>query len=295
VSSGLIVPAARLDTTGVGGDIPDVDNDELVATLTRLGLTSYEAKAYITLIRRDSFTAAQVARQSGLPRQRIYDVLGSLVQRGLAVARPGTVLKYAATAPASAIELLLTGHRQDLDRLEHDARQMVSDLVPAYEAGRAHSDPLEYIEVLRDRRAINERLVELQAGARREILVFSKPPCAILPGENTIGPQIGQPLDARSLYEYSVFDEPTVIDAVQRLSRAGEQVRFEANLPLMLVIIDQAAVMLGLEDPVAGASELTVVVVGHRALAKALKVAFEATWDTGMTFDQAHELLVTRP
>ena len=105
-----------------------VENGELVAQLTRLGLTSYEAKAYLTLIRRDSFTAAQVARQSGLPRQRIYDVLGSLVQKGLAVARPGNVVKYAATAPELAIDLLLTAHRDELSRMERDARSMVSDL-----------------------------------------------------------------------------------------------------------------------------------------------------------------------
>ena len=104
-----------------------VENGELVAQLTRLGLTSYEAKAYLTLIRRDSFTAAQVARQSGLPRQRIYDVLGSLVQKGLAVARPGNVVKYAATAPELAIDLLLTAHRDELSRMERDARTMVSE------------------------------------------------------------------------------------------------------------------------------------------------------------------------
>src|SRR3954447_26247522 len=98
-----------------------VDNNDLVAQLTRLGLTSYEAKAYLTLIRRDSFTAAQVARQSGLPRQRIYDVLGSLVQKGLAVARPGNVVKYAATPPELAIELLLASHREQLARMERDA------------------------------------------------------------------------------------------------------------------------------------------------------------------------------
>ena len=116
-----------------------VENGELVGQLTRLGLTSYEAKAYLTLIRRDSFTAAQVARQSGLPRQRIYDVLGSLVQKGLAVARPGNVVKYAATAPELAIDLLLTAHRDELSRMERDARIMVSDLKPAYEAGQAHT------------------------------------------------------------------------------------------------------------------------------------------------------------
>ena len=33
--------------------------------------------------------------------------------------------------------------------------------------------------------------------------------------------------------------------------------------------------MFGMEDPVAGASELTIVVVEHRALARLLKIAFE--------------------
>ena len=47
--------------------------------LTRLGLTIYEAKAYLALIRRGSSTAAEVARLAGVPRQRIYDVLASLV------------------------------------------------------------------------------------------------------------------------------------------------------------------------------------------------------------------------
>lgn len=145
-----------------------MESGELVAQLTRLGLTSYEAKAYLALIRRDSFTAAQVARQSGLPRQRIYDVLASLVQKGLASARPGTVVKYAATAPELAIDLLLTAHRDDLARMERDARTMVSDLKPAFEAGQTHTDPLEYIEVLRDRRAINERFAELQAAVKQD-------------------------------------------------------------------------------------------------------------------------------
>ena len=101
--------------------MPSWTERELVAQLTRLGLTSYEAKAYLTLIRRDSFTAAQVARQSGLPRQRIYDVLGSLVQKGLAVARPGNVVKYAATPPELAIEQLLD--RAPRRAVAHGARR----------------------------------------------------------------------------------------------------------------------------------------------------------------------------
>lgn len=271
-----------------------MENGELVAQLTRLGLTSYEAKAYLTLIRRDSFTAAQVARQSGLPRQRIYDVLGSLVQKGLAVARPGTVVKYAATAPELAIDLLLTAHRDDLSRMERDARSMVNDLKPAFEAGQTHTDPLEYIEVLRDRRAINERFAELQGNVKKEILVFTKPPYATPPQENVEGLEVIETHEARSLYEFSVFDDPAVTRGVKRFVDAGEQARFVPDLPLKLVIIDETIVMFGMEDPVAGSADLTIVVVEHQSLAKVLKTAFDAIWETGLTFDQAHDLLASR-
>lgn len=268
-----------------------VDNDDLVSQLTRLGLTSYEAKAYLTLIRRDSFTAAQVARQSGLPRQRIYDVLASLVQKGLAVARPGTVVKYAATPPDLAIDLLLAAHRESLARMERDARQMVTDLRPAFEEGQEQTDPLEYIEVLRDRRAINERFAEIQANVKKEILVFTKPPYATPPQENVEGLEVIQTHDARSLYEFSVFDDPAVRRGVQRFVEAGEQARFVPSLPLKLVIVDETIVMFGMEDPVAGSAELTIVVVEHQSLAKVLKTAFDAIWQTGLTFDQADDLI----
>jgi hypothetical protein len=35
-------------------------------------------------------------------------------------------------------------------------------------------------------------------------------------------------------------------------------------------------------------------VVEHKSLALVLKTAFNAIWESGLTFDQAHELLVKR-
>ena len=270
------------------------DEGQLIAQLTRLGLTSYEAKAYLALILRDSFTAAQVARQSGVPRQRIYDVLGALVQKGLAVSRPGHVVKYAAAAPDMAVDRLIQSHRHELAEMERDARTMVKSLKPAYDAGQAHTDPLEYIEVLRDRRAINERFAELQSGVKREILVFTKPPYATPPQENVEGLEVTSEHAARSVYEFSVFDEPAVTEGVRRFIEAGEQARFVPELPLKLVIIDETIVMFGMEDPVAGSADLTIVVVEHNSLARVLKTAFDAIWDTGLTFDQAYDRFVTR-
>ena len=271
-----------------------MDDGELVGQLTRLGLTSYEAKAYLSLIKRDSYTAAQVARQAALPRQRIYDVLGTLVQKGLAVARPGSVVKYAATPPEIAINMLVQAHRQQLVDMEEGARTMVDQLKPAFMAGQAHTDPLEYIEVLRDRRAINERFAELQTSVKKEILVFSKPPYATPPQENVEGLAVTLTHEARSIYEFGVFDDAEVAEGVRRFLEAGEEMRFVPELPLKLVIIDETIVMFGMEDPVAGSADLTIVVVEHSSLAHVLKTAFDAIWASGLTFDQAYDRLVTR-
>ncbi len=261
----------------------------MLSQLTRFGLTSYEARTYLALLRRDSLTAAQTARLAEVPRQRIYDVLAGLVEKGLASARPGSVVKYAATPPEIALERLLGNHRDQLADLERSAKAMVEELTPAYDAGQRHTDPLEYIEVLRDARAINERFSELQAGTKKEILVFTRPPYARPAQENVEGLELARAGKARSVYEYSVVEDQPFFEGVRKFIDEGEEARFVPELPLKLVIIDEAIVMFGMEDPVAGRSELTIVVVEHPSLARLLKVAFEAFWAQGDTLEQVQQ------
>jgi sugar-specific transcriptional regulator TrmB len=268
--------------------------DLRIGRLTRLGLTSYEARAYVALLGRDSMTAAETARLAGLPRQRVYDVLSSLVEKGLASTRPGRAVKYSATSPEQALEHLLGVHRRQLADLERDTIAVIEELTPAYLAGQEHTDPLEYIEVLRDRNAINERFAELEAGIKSEILVFTKPPYATPVQEHDEGLDIVRTHRARSVYEYSAFDDPAFAAGVRRYIDAGEEARFVPSLPLKLVIIDEQIVMFGIEDPVAGRAVLTMIVVEHASLARLLKIAFDAVWETGLTFDQAAEHLVAR-
>jgi HTH-type transcriptional regulator, sugar sensing transcriptional regulator len=262
-------------------------DDQLVSTLSDLGLTNYEARVYVALTRRGSSTAAESARIAEIPRQRIYDVLASLVQRGLAAARPGQVTKYVATPPAEAVERLVSDHRQRLEQLERESRVLAESLTPAFDAGQEHTDPLEYIEVLRDRRAINQRFGELQAGIEQEILVFTKPPYATPPEENVEGLEVTQAHEVYSVYELSIFDDPENVAGVQQFIRAGEQARFVEELPLKLVIIDERIVLFGMEDPVEAGPALTMLVVEHPALATVLKVAFMQVWREGMDFEQA--------
>jgi HTH-type transcriptional regulator, sugar sensing transcriptional regulator len=261
--------------------------DGLADSLARLGLTGYEARAYLALTRRGVATGAELARLAGLPRQRIYDVLEALVERGFATIRAGRPLRYSAVPPGEAIERLLADRRRELGEAERLAADATERLTATYEAGRDHTDPLAFIEVLREPGAIAARFAELQAAAQSEILVFTKPPYATPPGENVEGLKLLDRCTARSVYEQSLFEHGDAVEAVERFVQAGEQARVVARLPMKLAIIDGRIAMFSLVDPVAESDGLTILVVEHPALAALLEIAFEAVWREGVDFAAA--------
>jgi HTH-type transcriptional regulator, sugar sensing transcriptional regulator len=161
-----------------------------------------------------------------------------------------------------------------------------------YDEGQEETSPLEYIEVLRGRAAINQRFAEIEKNCKREILVFTKPPYARPPTENTEGIEILQRnILARSIYPYSALDDADDRQAIAAFIHRGEQARFVDELPLKLVIVDEKTVLFGLEAPLAGRTDLTIMVIENPQLARTLKFAFEALWNKGETFEAACERL----
>ena len=262
----------------------------MVERLVHLGLTQYEARAYVALIRRDGSTPAEVAKVASVPRPRIYDVIASLVAKGLASERPGRTIKFVATAPDEATSTLMNIHRERLQTLEADATAVREELGPAFLEGNLHSDPLDYIELIRSPDGVARRFSELQQSVEREMLVFSKMPAVVRIEENDVGLKVARTRTLRCIYEFSLLDDPLSCDAVQRFAEAGEQARFVEELPMKMGIIDEGTVMIAMLDPVAGASGLTTLVIEHAQLARSLKLAFEQVWATGVSFAVACEL-----
>lgn len=262
-----------------------------VERLVRLGLTLYEARAYVALVRRDASTPAEVARLASVPRPRIYDVLESLVGKGLASDRPGRTAKYVAVPPDRVAAQLVLAHQQRVAALEDDARGLVDELRSAYQAGREHTDPLDYIEVIRLPEAVATRFNELQGAVENEMLVFSKAPVAVSVDANVVGLELARRHVLRSMYEFSVLQDESQLRGVQAFVEAGEQARFVEELPMKLGIIDQRTVLMAMPDPIAGRDDVTTLVIEHPHLAHTLKIGFESVWASGVTFAQACERL----
>ncbi|MBY8888910.1 TrmB family transcriptional regulator [Streptomyces sp. PTM05] len=271
--------------------------EQSVGQLVALGLARYEARVYLALIRRESYTAAEAAREADVPRQRIYDVLDALVRRRLAVAHPGRVATFSAIDPELALTRLMSDQREALDRMERVSSGLVAALLPVWSEGRSQSDPLDYIEVLRDPKAISERFVDIQEQASRELLSFNKPPF-VTSTDNPAGMKVVRRLSraggvVQAIYTYDVLDDPGMTENVEQFGLAGEEARFSRDLPLKLVIADASLVLCDMPDPVAGTGATTALFIEHPALAGCLRLAFQTVWAGSSTMEAVRDLRET--
>jgi sugar-specific transcriptional regulator TrmB len=80
--------------------------------LAALGLNQYESKAYAAVVSHGQAPAATIAKTSGVPYGRIYDVLAALEARGLVRNLPGKTKLFAPGDPHQLTELL---HKRKAD------------------------------------------------------------------------------------------------------------------------------------------------------------------------------------
>ncbi|MBB2892861.1 TrmB family transcriptional regulator [Flexivirga oryzae] len=260
------------------------DLADIQTALRELGLTSYEAKAYAVLVQRNSATAVELARRAVIPRQRIYDVVDGLVQRGLVRPISGDVASFAATDPRVAIAGLIAEHRERFSRLARNADEASETLSGLWHSGQQEQAPLAFVEFLRDPASLGARFVDLQRRATKSMLLFTRRPYVV--EDNTIGLEATRRIaeaggDVRCCYEADILDSAESIQEIAQFDAAGERGRIVASVPMKLCLVDDSYALFSLTDPVAGGLTATNVLVEHPDLARSLSYAFEALWATG--------------
>lgn len=90
-------------------------DERIVEDLVGLGLSRYEARAYVSLFRRGPETAERIATAAEVPKGRIYDVLNSLSERSLVRSDEGRPKTYSAVESTQAVDRLLETRIGELD------------------------------------------------------------------------------------------------------------------------------------------------------------------------------------
>ncbi len=56
-------------------------SDKTRKALEKIGLTSYEIRTFSALLKAGEQTASEISQKSGVPYSKIYEVLGTLVEK----------------------------------------------------------------------------------------------------------------------------------------------------------------------------------------------------------------------
>ncbi|MCD4818100.1 MAG: hypothetical protein K8S23_05375 [Candidatus Cloacimonetes bacterium] len=258
---------------------------EVIKEMIAIGFTEYEAKAYYNLLKKNSFTASELSKISNVPRTKIYSVLENIIDKGACLEIPGKIKKYRAISPEIAFKKIK-------EQLEEKASMidMVSQLLlPIFEMKSHDNDPMDYIEVYRDKNSVLKRLEQLERNAKFEILTMSKPPF-VFEITDFDHQKINSNVDYRYLEELTTPISNYKFEHWQKLIGSGINVKMTNKLPIKIIIYDRHTLVLGLQDHVPGKESLTNMVIAHKALSDTLAEIFEMYWNKAVTFSEYCEI-----
>ena len=113
-------------------------SDKTKKSLEKIGLTSYEIRAYTTLIKDGERNASEISQNSGVPYSKIYEILGTLEEKGWIGSDDSRPTKYFGKAPSNALETT----KQNADTIFSENKNVIlSELIPLYEKSGTSEKP----------------------------------------------------------------------------------------------------------------------------------------------------------
>src|SRR6185295_6267989 len=135
-------------------DLPELEFRRFWRRLQQIGLNAYEARSYLVLVGHPRFKALELAARAQVPRQKIYEVLDSLVEKGFARVIQDRTKLFSAIAPDQALPAYLArrAHALEAELSEQNkaAAHLLSDLTSAYTEGQGGSGTLDFIRIVND-------------------------------------------------------------------------------------------------------------------------------------------------
>ncbi len=134
--------------------------DALHERLRDIGLGENEAKLYLALVKRHPASGYELARASGVPSSKVYEVLGRLREKDLVFATDGgRATRYIPADPDEFVARYAQRVTQALEGLRRDLRNLAGD------------DEVGYVWNVHGRDELLARAGELLGRAERTVLV----------------------------------------------------------------------------------------------------------------------------
>lgn len=136
-----------------------ISPEKVVSYFKYLGLSKYEAKAYLALLRSNLSYGAEIQKLSGVPGPKIYETLASLVDKGLVYPTESNPIRY----QPLPLENYLNTKKKEFDR--------VIDFLKSNEEILCQNKNSNWLWQLKGYENLLDKAQELIEEARKEVFV----------------------------------------------------------------------------------------------------------------------------
>jgi HTH-type transcriptional regulator, sugar sensing transcriptional regulator len=251
---------------------------QLAEGLRNLGLTEYETRVYLGILRHPGSRIPEVARKSGVPQPKVYATVKRLLERGLCESELGPVNTYTALPPQEALAPLLN----ELHERVSEADSVVTRLEKEYEKPADSIGARDgRIKVFQGRQANRRNFLELLSGVEETMDIISRMPFVVSDDDEPLEQAIARGVRVRILVEapddFDWLSDPMY----QRQVEIGTEARSLPAVPMRMVIFDRKISVLPMDDPAGGSKSLLMLEVRNVGLSNSLLSVFETFWEKG--------------
>lgn len=269
-------------------ELGELEYQRFWKSLQQMGLNAYESRSYLVLLGHPRFKALELAARARVPRQKIYEVLDSLVEKGFAQFLQDRTKLFSAVEPNLAIPSYLSRKRKILEGelldQARDANHLLQDLNALYSEGQGGRGTLDFLRIVAEPVQTASEYRRMVGEVQNEYLEFSRPPYAVDPlDEKLVRQARARGVSCRLLIESGSLDDAHRQQLVASRA-AGVGIRKAESLPLKLALFDSSKGLIALLDPVISKPSWTSLVFDHEGLGEAMKHLFEHHWARGAEF-----------
>lgn len=106
--------------------------ENIANRMKKLGFTTYEAKAYVSLLQNNPVTRYELSKNSGVPRSAIYDVIRKLEMTGAVNGLYTEPEKYMPLPPVQLFDLLERQFHEKVEEAKQALKHFETDIEPGH-------------------------------------------------------------------------------------------------------------------------------------------------------------------
>lgn len=241
---------------------------EQLKLLQKLGLTEYEARAYLSLARLGPSTVREIVQESKLPRNKAYESLQRLEQQNKVISLPVSPKKYKITNPENFKDEVV------------DLTDSVNSLIKLIEQPKT----IEFKDlfwVIKSKKAIEEKLAIQNTKVKKEILSCNRLSKILYKNIRTMKEAVDRGVKVKMICTF----EKNKINSYQSWLSTGAEIRiFNEKMfgPLLprISIMDGEIARLTIGTPeVKNEEDYLTLWTESRVFAKMLKNHFLNMWN----------------